>query len=159
MPPLPQLLETDVQQVDAVLRELLTRCEATTALLTDQAGFLITHQGDDRQFDLTNIAALASGAFMASQTIAQLVHETNFSSTYQQGDRFSLFVTHVDQETLLVIIFPASGSVGAVKYCAAEARARIAVLLELARSRNPDGGVDLSILNVADTESLFRRKS
>jgi len=158
MASLPQLLESDVQQVDAVLRELLTRCEATTALLTDQAGFLITHQGDDHQFDLTNIAALASGAFMASQTIAQLVHETNFSSTYQQGDNFSLFVTHADPESLLVVIFPAGGSVGAVKYCAAEATSRIAALLQQARSRNPDDGVDLALLNVADTESVFRRK-
>ena len=31
--------------------------------------------------------ALASGAFLANQTIANLVHETNFNSVYQQGEK------------------------------------------------------------------------
>lgn len=155
---LPQLLEADVQQVDAALRELLTQCDATTALVTDQAGFLITHQGDDRQFDLTTIAALASGAFMANQSIANLVHEANFSSTYQQGENFSLFVTCVDEQCMLLVIFPARNSVGAVKYFAATATARIATQMRAARSRDPEAGVDLAVLNLADTESLFRRK-
>jgi predicted regulator of Ras-like GTPase activity (Roadblock/LC7/MglB family) len=158
MATLPQLLEADVQQIDAALRDLLTQCDATTALVTDQAGFLITHQGDDRQFDLTSIAALASGAFLANQNIANLIHETSFSSTYQQGEKFSLFVTSVDEQCMLLVVFPARNSVGAVKYYAAPAAKRIAAHMQAARARDPEGGVDLAILNIADSESVFRRK-
>jgi len=32
---------------------LLEKSDATTALIIDQGGFLITAQGDTRQFDLT----------------------------------------------------------------------------------------------------------
>ncbi len=156
---LPQLLEADVEQVDAELRQLLAQCDATTALITDQAGFLITHQGDDRHFDLTTVAALASGAFMANQTIANLIHDTSFSSTYQQGDTHSLFVRGVDDQCLLLVIFKAQNSVGAVKYFATAACDRIAACLKIARERNPQGGVDLATLNIADTEVLFRRKA
>jgi predicted regulator of Ras-like GTPase activity (Roadblock/LC7/MglB family) len=155
---LPQLLEADVQQIDAALRELLKQCDATTALVTDQAGFLITHAGDDRQFDLTSIAALASGAFMANQSIANLIGEAQFSSTYQQGEHFSLFVTRVDAQCMLLVIFPAKNSVGAVKYFAMSTTSRIATQMQLARGRDPEGGVDLAVLNVADSESVFRRK-
>jgi hypothetical protein len=56
------------------------------ALVIDKGGFLITHQGEPEEFDLTTIGALASGAFMANQTIAGLVNEPNFNSTYQQGE-------------------------------------------------------------------------
>src|SRR5436190_21664875 len=102
MPTLPQLIEEDIQQIDSVLQDLLERTEATTALVVDKGGFLITSRGDSSQFDLTTIAALASGAFMANQTIANLVNETNFSNVYQQGEKFSMFVISIDEHCLLI---------------------------------------------------------
>src|ERR1700704_5284085 len=110
MSTLPQLIEEDIQQLNRVLSELLTSSEATTALIIDKGGFLITHRGEGEQFDLTTIAALASGAY--------LVHENNFDSVYQQGEKFSMFVLNVDEYCLLVLIFRAAISVGAVKYFA-----------------------------------------
>src|SRR5262245_34824736 len=101
---LPQLIEEDVQRLEDELRELLTQTDATTALIIDKGGFLITSNGDARQFDLTTIAALASGAYMANQTIANLVHETNFNSVYQQGEKYSMFVLNVDEYSMLVVI-------------------------------------------------------
>src|ERR1017187_7996606 len=98
MATLPQLLEEDVKLLDQSLSELLEKSDATTALVIDRGGFLITHWGDARQYDLTTIAALASGAFMANQTIANLVHETNFNSVYQQGEKSSMLVMSVDEE-------------------------------------------------------------
>src|SRR5258706_4455814 len=116
---LPQLIEDDVQQLDDALRDLLTKSDATTALVIDKGGFLIAHAGDSRQFDLTTVAALASGAFAANQTIAGLVPEDNFNSVYQQGENFSILVMNVDEHCLLLTIFRAIVSVGIVKYYAA----------------------------------------
>jgi len=158
MATLPQLLEEDIRSLDGTLAELLDKSDATTALIIDKGGFLITHWGDARQFDLTTIAALASGAFMANQTIANLVHETNFNSVYQQGEKFSMLVMGVDEECLLVIIFKATVSVGAVKYFAMPAVLKLAAQFKTAHERDPGAGFDLSVLNVADSESLFRRK-
>jgi len=158
MATLPQLIEEDVRQLDRVLQELLSNCEATTALVIDKGGFLITYAGDAEQFDLTTIAALASGAFLANQTIANLVHEENFDSVYQQGEKHSMFAVNVDQYCLLVIIFPAHVSVGAVKYFAVRSCTRVARQLEIAQERDPEGGLDLSVLNVADTSEFFTRK-
>src|ERR1051325_7969474 len=126
MATLPQLLVEDIQRLDDELRELLDRSDATTALIIDNGGFLITSAGDSRRFDLTTIAALASGAYLANQTIANLVHETNFNSVYQQGEKFSMFVLRVDEETMLVVIFKADVSVGVVKYFATPAAQQIA---------------------------------
>src|SRR6266566_7704918 len=107
MATLPQLIEEDVQQLETILQDLLDKSEATTALIIDKGGFLIAHLGDDRRFDLTTIAALASGAYMANQTIANLVHETNFNSVYQQGEKYSMFVMSIDENCLLIVIFEA----------------------------------------------------
>jgi len=158
MATLPQLIEEDVQQLETILQDLLDKSEATTALIIDKGGFLIAHLGDDRRFDLTTISALASGAYLANQTIANLVHETNFNSVYQQGEKFSLFAVSVDEHCLLTIIFKAQLSVGAVKYFALPAAEHIARHLQVAQERDPGGGLDLSILNLADPSEVFKKK-
>ena len=155
---LPQLLEEDVNSLEQTLTELLEKSDATSALIIDKGGFLITHCGDSRQFDVTTIAALASGAYMANQTIANLVHETNFNSVYQQGEKFSMLVMSIDEFCLLVVIFKATVSVGAVKYFAAPAVQKIGMQLRAAHERDPDATLDLSVLNLPDSEALFRRK-
>jgi len=159
MASLPQLIEEDIQQMDVCLRDLVTNCEATSALIIDKGGFLLTYRGESEQFDLTTIAALASGAYLANQTIANLVHEESFDSVYQQGDKFSMLVMNVDEFCLLVLIFRAIISVGAVKYFAIGACPRIARQIKTAQERDPSSSLDLSVLNVADPSDLFRRKS
>ena len=158
MSTLPQLIEEDIRQFERVLGDLLDSTESTTALIIDKGGFLISHRGDGNQFDLTTIAALASGAYLANQTIANLVHEENFDSVYQQGEKFSMLVVNVDKYCLMVIIFSAATSVGAVKYFAGRSVSRVAAQLRKAHDRDPDSGLDLSVLNVADPTSVFRKK-
>jgi predicted regulator of Ras-like GTPase activity (Roadblock/LC7/MglB family) len=159
MATLPQLIEEDIQVLDKVLREFLRRSDAAAALILDKGGFLIAHQGDTSQFDVMSISALASGAYLANQTIANLVQETNFDSVYQQGENFSMLVTNVDENCLLLVIFPAAIGVGIVKYNAGPARERIAQQMSIAQERDPSGGLDLSELNIADTSGLFKRKT
>ncbi len=158
MATLPQLIEEDVQRFSSILQELLKHTEATTALVIDKGGFLITSQGNAEEFDLTTIAALASGAYMANQTIANLVHETNFSSVYQQGEKYNIYATCVGEECLLVVIFESGSNVGMVKYFAQPTAEKLAIQLKIAHERDPEGGLDLSILNMADTSGVFKKK-
>ena len=155
---LPQLIEEDILQVDAALRELIAKSEASTALIADKGGFLITSQGNAQDFDLTTIAALASGAFMASQSIAGMVQEPGFNSTYQQGEHFSIYIQDVDEHCLLMVLFPAGVGVGAVKYFASAATHGIARQMQIAQERDPSAGIDLSVLNIADPSGFFKRR-
>ena len=156
MATLPQLIEEDMQRLDDALREFIRQTDATAALIIDKGGFLITYQGEAKEYDFTTIGALASGAFMANETIAGLVHETTFTSTYQQGENSSLFIVNVDEHCLLVVIF--SSHIGVVKYFAAAAIQKIARQLKAARERAPGKVIDLSMLNVVDTQDVFRKK-
>src|ERR1039457_5579797 len=150
MATLPQLIEEDIQRLDSALREFISQTDATAALVIDKGGFLIAHQGDASQLDVTTIGALASGAFMANQTIAGLVNESNFNSVYQQGEKSSMLVVNIDEHCLLIIIFSANIGVGIMKYFAAGAISKIAGQMAVSRNRNPDGGYDLSVLNLAN---------
>jgi predicted regulator of Ras-like GTPase activity (Roadblock/LC7/MglB family) len=158
MPSVPQLLEEDVEQIDAALREFLTRSEATAALLAAEGGFLIVQQGDTSQFDPTTLGALAANAFSATQAIARVLNESGFATVYQQGVQFSILVGQVSRQHMLIVIFPASQSVGAIKYFAAFAIQAIASQLTKAKDRAPGQGFDLAMLNVADSSGFFRMK-
>jgi predicted regulator of Ras-like GTPase activity (Roadblock/LC7/MglB family) len=158
MATLPQLIEDDIRHLDDAMRDFIAQTDATAALIIDKGGFLITHRGDARDFDLTTIGALSSGAFMANQTIAGLVNEDNFNSIYQQGEKFSMFVINVDEHCLLVIIFKAQVGVGVIKYYAASVVKKIARQLAVAKKRAPGAGLDLSMLNVAETGQFFRKR-
>lgn len=159
MATLPQLLEEDIRKLDESLHEFLIQTDATVVMVTDKGGFLITHQGAPGEVDLTTLGALASGAFMASQTIAGLVNEKDFNHTSLQGGQFSLFTANIDDQCLMVVMFPSKTGIGVVKYYATGVLSRMAQQIAVARGRDPEGGLDLSEMNLANPEDFFRKKT
>ncbi len=156
---LPPIVEEDIEQFQASLSDLVSRSEASTAIIIDKGGFVITAHERQQQYDVTTLAALAAASYTANQAIANLIQESNFSSVYQQGDQFSLLVNNVDEHCLLVVVFKAHLSVGAVKYYAARTIREIAAQLARAKARSPNQGLDLSLLNLTDTSQVFQRKT
>lgn len=158
MPSVPQLIEEDVEAINAALSDLLLKSEATAVLVAAEGGFLIFQQGDTTQFDPTILSALAANAFSATQAIAQVLDEASFATVYQQGVKSSILIAQVNRQHSLVIIFPAKTSVGAVKYFAAFAIQSISAQLNKARERAPDQGFDMAMLNLADASAVFRSR-
>ena len=154
---LPQLIAEDVQVMDRLLADLVSRSESTAAILIDKAGFLIIQSGRCEHFDATTLAALAAGSFAATQGMASVVSEPNFNSVYQQGEDHSLLVQNVETDTLLLIVFAAHVSVGAVKYFANTSVPQVAAQLLSARQRDPSASLDLSMMNMENSTEFFRK--
>jgi predicted regulator of Ras-like GTPase activity (Roadblock/LC7/MglB family) len=155
----PQLIQEDIDSLDAVMRELLKKSEANIALLVEKAGYLIHQCGSQEEMDATTFATLGSNAYNAVQFMAQLVNESNFTSMYQQGEHYSTLMVNVDENSLLVIVFPTHLTVGSMKYYAAPAAKTIGERIQLASSRAPGTGIDLSDLDPTDVQAaLFRKK-
>jgi predicted regulator of Ras-like GTPase activity (Roadblock/LC7/MglB family) len=156
---LPPLIEEDILCMELALDELLQKSEATAALLIDKGGPLICQRGNLDGFDTATMAALAAGSFAANEAIAGLVGESNFNSIYQQGENFSLLVGNAGASVLLIVIFKAAQSVGAVKYFAAATTQRIVCQLQKAHERDPGKTLDLVSLDLPDTSGLFKKKA
>src|SRR4029077_13884662 len=144
----PSLNQEDIDVIDATLRELLKKSEAHVALLVEKAGYLIHQCGNPDELDTTTFATLGSNAYNAVQFMASLVNENNFTSMYQQGENFSTLMVNVDENSLLVLVFPTHLTVGSMKYYAAPAARRIAEQISVATGRKDVLGLDLSDLNV-----------
>lgn len=154
---LPQLIAEDVRELDRLLGELVSRSESTAAMIIDKAGFLITHSGDCSRFDATTLGALAAGSFAATQGMAGVISEPNFNSVYQQGEHFSLLVQNIETDTLLLVVFAAQVSVGAVKYFANATVPQAARQFEAARKRDPGKSLDLARMNLENSSEFFRK--
>ena len=155
----PSLNQADIDLVDEVLKDLLTKSEANIALLVEKAGYLIHQSGSPESIDTTTFATLGSNAYNAVQFMASLVNENNFTSMYQQGENFSTLMVNVDENSLLVVVFQTHLTVGSMKFYATPAAKRIAEQIQLATGRSDGIGIDLSDLNVADSQGLFLKRS
>lgn len=154
----PQLIQEDYDCFKEALGNLLQQSEATCVLIVEKAGYLIHEAGDASAFDTTQVATLASNAFNATQFMASLLSEPNFSGMYQQGENFSTLILNIDENCLLVVVFKAALSVGMIKYYSASTIETVARQLAVASERNPDGGFDLADLDPTDVGELFKRK-
>ncbi len=153
----PSLNQEDIDHIDAALRELLRKSEANIALLVEKAGYLIHQCGNPEQIDTTTFATLGSNAYNAVQFMASLVNESNFTSMYQQGENYSTLMLNIDENSLLVIVFPTHLTVGSMKYFAGPTVKLIADRIQVSSDRG-DTGLDLSDLNPDDVQALFQQK-
>ncbi len=154
----PSLNQEDIDVIDGVLQDLLKKSEASIALLVEKAGYLIHQSGNPGTIDTTTFATLGSNAYNAVQFMASLVNENNFTSMYQQGENFSTLMVNVDENALLVIVFPTHLTVGSMKYYANPAAKHVAEQIVAATDRSDGHGLDLSDLNVADALGLFQKR-
>lgn len=155
----PQINQEDIEHFEEVLSDLLRKSEANIALLVEKAGYLIHQSGNPEQIDTTTFATLGSNAYNAVQFMASLVNESNFTSMYQQGESHSTLMLNVDENSLLVIVFPTSLTVGSMKYYAGPAVRAIAKRIGEASLRAPASVLDLSDLDAKDVQALFQRKT
>ncbi len=153
---IPQLNEEDIACFDAVMRDLLEKSEANVAMIVERAGYLIHQCGTLEGFESTQVATLASNAFAATEFMANLISEPDFSGMYQQGSTLSTLTLNIDTSCLLFIAFPSCLSVGAIKYFSGEAVRLLAAQLEVSHVRAPGMGIDLADLNPEDVQQLFR---
>jgi hypothetical protein len=65
---------------------------------------------------------------------------------------------NIDENSLLVIVFPTHLTVGSMKYYASPAVRSIADRIVEASQRAPGAGIDLSDLDPNDVQALFHRK-
>ena len=152
----PQLTEEDFACFDSVLQDLVKKSEAMLAMIVEKAGYLIHQYGSSESVDTVTFATLGSNAFNATQFMAQLVNENNFSSMYQQGETYSTLILNIDEHCLLVLVFGTQQTVGSMKYYATPAVKQIAAQIKTASARG-DMGLDLCDMNPEDVNSLFRR--
>jgi predicted regulator of Ras-like GTPase activity (Roadblock/LC7/MglB family) len=105
----------DVRRFDELLHTFLAETRCRSAFLVDRAGRLLTSAGDRAGLDEVTLASLASAGFAASNQLAALLGEQEFTSLYHHGAERSMFLADIAGVAVLAVLFDARATLGMVR--------------------------------------------
>ena len=107
--------QQDVQQLEDLLAGFLGETRARCAVLVDRSGRLLTASGDTAGMDRITFASLVAGDFSASDQLASLLGEQEFSSLYHQGEGDSMYLADIAGWAILAALFDGRTTLGMVR--------------------------------------------
>lgn len=111
----------------------LIKAGAHTVLLVDQAGNIITSCGNSRLLqDYTSLAALTAANIAATNQIARLIGEDEFSLLFHKGKKDSIHFARIGDDFILVTIFEDDVSLGIIRLKVSELTRRLSTILGIA---------------------------
>lgn len=105
----------DLYNLNLVLTTILDSAQAELIMIINKSGRLITWQGETSTFDTISIAALITGSFASSSSVANLIGETEFESMYQEGKSNHVFISQIDSSNILTLVFTGRTKLNRVK--------------------------------------------
>jgi predicted regulator of Ras-like GTPase activity (Roadblock/LC7/MglB family) len=139
METIPFLTKEDVAALDSLLIDYLQKSNGTLTLVIDKGGTVIAQQGELGTIDVTTIAALAAGSFAATKELARRIGELEFSALYHQGKTQHLFMSALDEYTIIITVFGEKTTVGLIRFYTVNVSAPLASLLNGLRQRDDSG--------------------
>jgi predicted regulator of Ras-like GTPase activity (Roadblock/LC7/MglB family) len=110
-----KVFEEDYWALSTTLQELLKNSNATSVILLDKTGQLISNVGEDPRFDMHSFASLCAADFEANAQLAKLIGEKDFSTLYHQGSNESMYLARVEKDIILVVLFDKKTTLGLVR--------------------------------------------
>jgi predicted regulator of Ras-like GTPase activity (Roadblock/LC7/MglB family) len=123
------LQESEYQRLRGILAKTQKDLHADLVLLIDRAGHEIASEGTGLSADHTALASLAAANLAATEELARLVGETDFSIIYHQGRHRSIHISDVARRLSLVLVFDDAVSLGMVRWKVKRATAALEEVL------------------------------
>ena len=103
-------------QVKEILKNLTNVTQSEIAFITDSEGHCIASTGNMEDSYLNSISSLIAGSIAAVNSIAQMLSMDKFKSILTESDDKNLYVTSVNDRTMLIIIFDKNSNLGLVRF-------------------------------------------
>jgi predicted regulator of Ras-like GTPase activity (Roadblock/LC7/MglB family) len=109
------LYEEEFKHLEEALRRLRQEANAKAVFLIDKNGQQIASAGEIEQFDTTSLASLTAGNVAATDGLAKLIGEREFSVLFHEGQQDHIHISIVAKRAILVVIFDDRSSLGLVR--------------------------------------------
>lgn len=110
------LHELEHRRIQAILSKMQRELRAELVLLISRSGQPMVVSDAAHNIDCTALSSLAAANLAATDGLANIVGEKEFSVLIHQGRRRSLFISDLLKRFSLVLVFDASASSGLVRY-------------------------------------------
>lgn len=103
-----------IQRITVLLTELQSETNAKSILLVEKSGQHLAMVGEESPHVMA-LAALVVGAFSSTREIARLLGEAEFKTMFQQGSKLNIFISLLDSQDLITVIFDERTTLGMIK--------------------------------------------
>ena len=109
------LYEEEFQKIKEIISKLRVDANASVVFLVDKNGQQIAATGDIEGLDTTSLASLTAGNVAATDGLAKLIGEKEFSVLFHEGEKDNIHISIVGGKVILVLIFDERSSLGLVR--------------------------------------------
>ena len=109
------MYDEEFQLIKEIISRLRVDANAKIVFLVDKNGQQIAANGDLESVDTTSLASLTAGNVAATDGLARLIGEKEFSILFHEGEKDNIHISIVGQRVILVVIFDDRSSLGLVR--------------------------------------------
>ncbi|HEX9724383.1 MAG TPA: roadblock/LC7 domain-containing protein [Vicinamibacteria bacterium] len=109
------MYDEEFNQIKSIISKLRVDANAKLVFLVDKNGQQIAAHGDLESLDTTSLASLTAGNVAATDALAKLIGEKEFSILFHEGERDNIHISIVGLRVILVVIFDERSSLGLVR--------------------------------------------
>ena len=129
------IYQEEYKTLEDVLRRLRVDSNARAIFLIDKNGQQIAAAGEIDQFDTTSLASLTAGNVAATDGLAKLIGEREFSVLFHEGQQDHIHISIVGKRAILLVIFDDRSSLGLVRLRVKRASGEMEAVFEQMASR------------------------
>ena len=133
------LYEEEFKHLEEALRRLRQEANAKAVFLIDKNGQQIASAGEIEQFDTTSLASLTAGNVAATDGLAKLIGEREFSVLFHEGQQDHIHISIVAKRAILVVIFDDRSSLGLVRLRVKRANVDLEKIFEVMLQKGEKG--------------------
>lgn len=119
----------ELQRINRLLHDFVGEAGARCAFLLDRNGRPVTAFGETGDLDETSFASLAAADFDASDELAGLLGEAEFTALYHQGVDGSMYLSGIGASAILAAVFDRRTTLGMVRLKTRQVVPRLVSLL------------------------------
>jgi len=109
------MYQEEFDRISHVLNRLKVDANAKVVFLVDKNGQQIAGAGEIDLVDTTSLASLTAGNVAATDGLARLIGEREFTILFHEGRKDNIHISIVGQRLILVVIFDERSSLGLVR--------------------------------------------
>lgn len=143
--------EKILKRLEKEVERLKNESGATAAFLVDKNGQLIATSSSVSEYDTTSIAALVAGNVAATDGLAKLLGEKEFSLLFHEGENEQIHISLILKTIILVVIFDESTSIGLIRLRVKNFISKMEASLK-ASFTSPEKGTENIFEDISDDE-------
>src|ERR1041385_7696222 len=150
------MYEEEFNQIKGIISKLRTDANSKVVFLVDKNGQQIAAHGDVENLDTTSLASLTAGNVAATDGLARLIGEKEFSILFHEGERDNLHISVVGQRVIFVVVFDGRSPLGLDRLRVKKASAELLEIfneMEVHAQQNAaDGGFESPFAEITDDD-------